>query len=209
MSVSHRVVLRHLVFATDLMGTATFAAEGAITGVAVHLDIFGVLVLAFVTALGGGIIRDVLLGSLPPSAVRDWRYPAIALATGLLVFFLHASTSAMHAPFSTVLDAAGLSFCAVTGATKALEYELHPLLAMLIGAIAGVGGGTIRDLLISEIPSILKADVYAVAALLGAAVVILLLKLKVPPKIASGGGVVACFTLRMVAVAHHWNLPHA
>lgn len=205
----HRGVLRHLVFATDLMGTALFAAEGASTGVVVHLDILGVLVLAFATALGGGLIRDVLLGSLPPNAIRDWRYPAVALATGLAMFLLHEPAAAMNAPLLIVLDAAGLSFCAVAGATKALEFDLHPLLATLLGGISGVGGGTIRDLLINRVPAVLRSDVYAAAALLGAAVVMLLLKLRVRPAVANLAGIASCFTLRMLAVSHHWNLPVA
>jgi uncharacterized membrane protein YeiH len=133
----------------------------------------------------------------------------IALSTGLLVFLLHASTSDTHAFVMTTLDAAGLSFCAVAGATKALEFDMHPLHATLLGGISGVGGGTIRDLLLNRVPSVLHSDVYATAALFGSAIAIILLKLKVRPKIASPAGIVACFALRMVAVTHHWNLPIA
>ena len=208
MRLFNRIVLGRLILITDLLGTALFAAEGATTGIYVHLDVLGVLVLAFATALGGGLIRDVLLGALPPNSIRDWRYPAIALFTGLVFFLLHTPFSKMNEPLLLVLDAAGLSLCAVTGATKALECQIHPLLATLLGGISGVGGGTIRDLLINRIPSVLRSDVYAAAALLGAAVV-LLVKLKVRPEIANLAGITACFTLRMLAVSHHWNLPTA
>ena len=209
MRIFNRIVVGHLVLVTDLPGTAVFAAEGAATGIYVHLDILGVLVLAFATALGGGLLRDVLLGALPPSSIRDWRYPAIALITGLVLFLLHTQSTRMNDPLLIALDAAGLSLCAVTGATKALEFQLHPLLAAILGGISGVGGGTIRDLLINRIPSVLRSDVYAAAALLGAAVVVALIKLRVRPEIANLAGIAACFTLRILAVRHHWNLPTA
>lgn len=191
------------------MGTATFAAEGASAGILSHLDLLGVLVLAFCTALGGGIIRDVLLGALPPSAMKNWIYPAIALSAGLITFVLHTPTSVPHTFLVTVLDAGGLSFCAIAGATKALEFKMHPLLCTLLGCISGVGGGTIRDLLIDRVPSVLRSDVYAAAALFGAAITITLLHLKVNPKAASFFGISACFGLRIYAVIHHWNLPVA
>jgi uncharacterized membrane protein YeiH len=204
-----RVKFQHLVLVIDLMGTALFAAEGAIAGILGHLDLLGVLVVAFCTALGGGILRDILLGALPPNAMRKWIYPTTALSAGLLIFLLPISTSAAHAFVMTVLDAAGLSFCAVAGATKALEFDMHPLHAILLGGISGVGGGTIRDLLLNRVPYVLHADVYATAALFGSAIAIILMKLKVRPQIASPAGIAASFALRMVAVTYHWNLPIA
>ena len=198
----------HLLLALDLIGTALSAAEGATTAMAVHLDLLGILVLSFVTALGGGIVRDVLIGSVPPSSIRDWRYAATALGAGLVMFGLHATTS-MNGWVVTTLDAAGLAFFAVAGATKAAEFGLHPLLATMMGGITGVGGGTLRDLLIARVPSVLNVDVYASAALLGAAVTLLLIQGKVPKTMATVAGVAACFTLRMVAVALGWNLPRA
>jgi uncharacterized membrane protein YeiH len=173
------------------------------------LDILGVIVLAFVTALGGGIIRDLLLGALPPNAIRDWRYPAIALVTGVAMFLLHARASTMASPLLLTLDAAGISFVAVAGATKALEFNLHPLLATMLGGISGVGGGTVRDMLINRIPLVLQADVYAAAALLGAAVAVLLIKVRVRPWVANAAGIAACFSLRMLAIRYHLNLPVA
>jgi uncharacterized membrane protein YeiH len=199
----------HLLLALDLMGTALFAAEGASTGVQAGLDVLGLLVLGFVTALGGGIVRDLLIGDVPPSSIRNWIYPAVALMAAAAVFVLHAYTASINPWLVTTLDAAGLSLFAVAGATKALEFRLHPLLATMMGGITGVGGGTIRDLLIGQVPKVLRADVYAAAALFGAAIVVLGMRLRLKPVVASTAGIVACFALRMLAVYYHWNLPRA
>lgn len=199
----------HLLLAIDLMGTALFAAEGASTAVQARLDLLGMLVLGFVTALGGGIVRDLLIGDVPPSSIRNWIYAAVALAAGVVVFVLHAYTSAMNTWLITTLDAAGLSFFAVAGAAKALEFRLHPLLATMMGGITGVGGGTIRDLLIGQVPKVLRSDVYAAAALFGAAITVLCLKFRLNPMVASTSGIAGCFALRMLAVYYHWNLPQA
>lgn len=191
------------------MGTALFAAEGASTAAQARLDLLGIMVLAFVTALGGEIVRDLLIGDIPPSSIRNWNYAAVALATGAAVFVLRAYSLGMNHWLLITLDAAGLGFFAIAGATKALEFQLHPLLATMMGGITGVGGGTIRDLLIGQVPKVLRSDVYAAAALFGAAITILCLKLKVNAVVASILGIVACFALRMLAVYNHWNLPGA
>ena len=209
MKAPFKVRLDSLLLAIDLVGTALFAAEGAATAMKVHLDILGVLTLAFVTAIGGGLIRDVLLGAVPPGSIRDWRYAGISFATGAVVFLLHISSFGSNDWILVTLDAAGLSFFAVAGATKALEYNLHPLLAVMMGGITGVGGGTARDILINRIPRVLQSDVYASAALLGSATTVLLLQAKVRPAIANAGGILACFVTRMLAVRHGWNLPIA
>src|ERR1700678_3306948 len=199
----------HLLLAIDLVGTALFAAEGASTAVQARLDLLGMLVLAFVTALGGGIVRDLLIGDIPPGAIRNWNYAAVALATGAAVLLLRASASGINHWLVTTLDAAGLSFFAIAGATKALEFKLNPLLATMMGGITGVGGGTIRDLLIGQVPKVDRSDVYAPAALFGAAVTVLCLRVKVNAVTANSSGIVACFVLRMLAVYNHWNLPGA
>jgi uncharacterized membrane protein YeiH len=199
----------HLLLGLDLMGTALFAAEGASAAVQARLDVLGMMVLGFVTALGGGIVRDLLIGDVPPSSIRNWIYPATALAAAGAVFFLHVYTSAINPWVVTTLDAAGLSLFAVSGATKAIEFRLHPLLATMMGAITGVGGGTIRDMLLGQVPKVLRSDVYAAAALLGAAITIVCLTLKLRPVLASSLGLAACFLLRMMAVYYHWNLPRA
>jgi uncharacterized membrane protein YeiH len=199
----------YLLLAIDLVGTALFAAEGASVAAQARLDLLGMLVLAFVTALGSGIVRDLLIGDIPPGAIRNWHYATVALAAGGMVFLLHTFIPGMNHWLVTTLDAAGLSFFAISGATKALDFKLNPLLATMMGGITGVGGGTIRDLLIGQVPKVLRADIYAAAALFGAAITVLCLRCKVSPVIASSTGIAGCFALRMLAVYHHWNLPGA
>ncbi|MCU1324201.1 MAG: hypothetical protein JWM43_3850 [Acidobacteriaceae bacterium] len=196
-----------LLLVLDLLGTFVFAMEGASTGVQHELDLLGIMALAFVTALGGGIVRDLLIGSVPPNSINDWRYAATALFAAAVVFAGHNAVG--HIPYWLLitLDAAGLGFFAIAGAGKALDFGIHPLLAILLGGVTGVGGGTIRDILLAQIPGVLRTDIYAAAALLGAAVLVLGLRIKLRPAFASTLGIVACFTLRMVAVHEHWNLP--
>src|SRR5688572_1969709 len=154
----------------DLAGTFAFALNGALTAVrAARLDIVGVVTLGMITALGGGIIRDVLLGDLPPATFRDWRYLAVA-ATGGLVAFLLGRRLDRLAMVITVLDAAGLALFSVTGASKALDFGLGPAQAVILGAVTGVGGGTLRDVLLGRIPSVLHRELYAIPALLGAGI---------------------------------------
>jgi uncharacterized membrane protein YeiH len=198
-----------LLLAIDLVGTGLFAAEGASMALNAKLDLLGVLVIAVVTATGGGILRDVLLGDTPPSSVRDWRYFFTALVAGAGVFLLHSATHFENLSLITLLDAAGLSFFAVAGAAKAVQFGLHPLLCIMMGGITAVGGGAIRDVLINRVPIVLRGDVYATAALLGAAVTVTCLRLKLHPAVASSLGIVCCFALRMMAVHFHWNLPGA
>ncbi|HTZ90260.1 MAG TPA: trimeric intracellular cation channel family protein [Alloacidobacterium sp.] len=199
----------NLLLAIDLIGTLVFAVEGAMAAVQGNLDILGLMVLAFATALGGGIIRDVLIGAVPPNSIRDWRYPAVAFAGGAVVFFQNSFVNKVPESLIVTLDAAGLALFAVAGAAKALDYNIHPFLATLMGGITGVGGGTIRDVLLARIPSVLHSDVYAAAALAGAAAMILSLKVKIRPAVATAVGFAVCFVLRMIAVHQHWNLPKA
>src|SRR6476469_3427735 len=157
----------------DLVGTFAFALNGALTAIrAVHVDIVGVITLGVITAVGGGIIRDVLLGALPPATFDDWRYLAVAAAGGLIAFlfsrWLTRFTSAID-----VLDAAGLSLFAVTGAGKALELGIGPVQAIILGAVTAVGGGTVRDVLIQRVPSVLSSGLYAIPALIGSMVVVI------------------------------------
>lgn len=196
-----------LLLAIDLIGTLVFAIEGAMAAVQGNLDILGLMVLAFATALGGGIIRDVLIGAVPPNSIRDWRYPVTAFVGGAVVFFQSSFVTKVPESLMITLDAAGLALFAVAGAAKALDYNIHPFLAMLMGGITGVGGGTVRDVLLAHIPSVLRSDVYAAAALAGAAAMILALKLKMRPALATIIGFAVCFALRMAAVHEHWNLP--
>jgi uncharacterized membrane protein YeiH len=191
----------------DLTGTLVFALEGALRAIRSELDFLGVLVLAFVTAVGGGIIRDQLIGATPPAAIRDWRYFGIAILGATAVTFFYQWVQAIPDQLIVTLDAAGLGLFAVAGVEKALDYDMHPLMAVVMGGITGVGGGTVRDLLLAQVPSVLRKDVYASAALAGGVVMVVLLKVKVPRAMAMAVGGSACFLLRMIAVAQHWNLP--
>jgi uncharacterized membrane protein YeiH len=192
----------------DLLGVFVFAFEGAMASRAGHFDTLGVLVLSFATALGGGIARDLLIGSRPVAAVSDWRYAAVAFSAGLLVFFFHGWLSQVPPFLITALDALGLSLCAVAGAEKALSYKIHPSVAVLLGGITGVGGGCIRDVLMNRSPCVLHTDIYAVAAIFGATVMVITQRrFSVGPSLASFAGGAACFALRLVAVWRNWQLP--
>jgi uncharacterized membrane protein YeiH len=198
-----------VLLAVDLVGTFVFAVEGALAGIRGELDLLGLLVVSFVTALGGGTVRDLLIGAVPPNSIRDWRYGAAAFAGGGAVFCFYQSFQHVPQQLLITLDAAGLALFAMAGAGKALEFGINPMIAVLMGVLTGVGGGTIRDVLMTRVPGILNTDIYASAALAGAAVMVIGLALKVPRTIAMTMGGVCCFVLRMVAVAKHWNLPKA
>jgi len=195
-----------LVRGADLAGTFVFAFQGALAAIAGHLDLFGDLVLAFATALGGGVIRDVLMGDLPPSALRGWSYPCTAFLAGAIVFAFHPYVEVPRQLLLT-LDAGGLALFAVAGTEKALDARLHPLSAVLLGTTTAVGGGTIRDLLLTQVPAILRVDVYATAAMFGAIVLVTARRLGVPRSLAALLGGLACFVLRMIAIRQHWQLP--
>jgi uncharacterized membrane protein YeiH len=197
-----------LTYALDLAGTFVFALSGAMAGVKQRLDLFGVLVLSFAAANTGGITRDILIGAIPPGAIGDWHYLAVSLAAGLLTFLF---PSRVHQQWNPVLlfDAAGLALFAVTGATKALAHGLNPVMATLLGMLTGIGGGMARDVLLAEIPVVLRADLYAVAALAGAAVVVGAHVFQLPsaPAVVVGAGL--CFALRVIAMRYGWRLPVA
>jgi uncharacterized membrane protein YeiH len=201
------VVPDRLLLAADMAGTLIFAIEGASAAIRGNLDLLGLMVLAFAVALGGGTIRDVLIGAVPPASLRDWRYPALAFSGALIAFALHRTIEGMPPNVLMVLDAAGLSLFAIAGTRKALLYDLHPFIAVLLGAITGVGGGVIRDLFLGQIPNVLRADIYATAALIGSACMIAAGKLRLSPAVSAMLGGTVCFLLRVISVWRHWNLP--
>jgi uncharacterized membrane protein YeiH len=196
-----------LLLALDLTGTFAFAVNGALTAVrAAKLDIVGVIALGMITALGGGIIRDVLIDRLPPATFSDWRYLAVAAGGGLIAFAFGRHLDRLSSPIN-VLDAAGLSLFAVTGASKALESGLGPTQAVILGAITGVGGGTLRDVLIRRIPSVLSSGLYAIPALLGAGVTVGAAELHLYGLPAAVVAAVLCFAVRMLGVHFDLNAP--
>jgi uncharacterized membrane protein YeiH len=192
----------------DLIGTFVFALSGATAGVKHKLDIFGILVLSFAAANSGGIARDLLIGAVPPPGLSDWRYIVVPLLAGLFTFFWYPVLDRLSSSV-LVFDAAGLAVFAVSGALKALAFHLGPLPSMLLGMLTGIGGGVARDILVTEIPTVLRAQLYAVAALAGAAVVVIGKMLNVPSEALAVGGAVLCFSLRYIAIRRGWNLPTA
>ncbi len=197
-----------LLYALDLGGTFVFALSGAMAGVQNRLDLFGVLVLSFAAANTGGITRDLLIGAVPPGAVSDWHYLGASLLAGLLTFFFPARIRREWSPV-LLFDAAGLALFAVTGAGKALAHGLNPVMATLLGMLTGIGGGMARDLLLAQVPTVLRSDLYAVAALAGAAVVVAAAVLQLPPAPAALAGAALCFGVRVLAIKHGWQLPVA
>jgi uncharacterized membrane protein YeiH len=189
----------------DFAGTFVFALSGATAGVRRRLDLFGVLVLGFAAATAGGITRDLLIGALPPVAIRDWAYPVIAAVAALIVFFQYPLIERLKHPVQ-VFDAAGLALFAVLGAQKALIYGLNPLAAVMLGVLSGIGGGMARDIMLAEIPTVLRAEVYAVAALLGAAVVVGVEALGLPAHLGMIAGGLLCFAVRVLAIRHNWQI---
>ena len=208
MIVNGHVLVNTLLVAFDLGGTFVFALSGATAAVKHRLDLFGVLVLSFAAGNSGGIARDVMIGATPPAAVSDWRYIAVSILAGLITFFWYRIINRLSSPV-LVFDAAGLALFAVAGAGKALAFHAGPVAATLLGMLTGIGGGMVRDVLVREIPTVLRTELYAVAALMGAAVVVMGRLLHLPSAAAAGAGAVLCFGLRLMAMRRGWQLPIA
>lgn len=206
--LSEQILVNTALAAFDLTGTFVFALSGATVGVKKRLDLFGVLVLSFAAGNSGGIARDVMIGALPPAAIRDWRYIAVSILAGLVTFYWYRVIDRMRSPV-LLFDAAGLALFAVSGASKALTFQAGPVAAVLLGMLTGIGGGMVRDVLIREIPTVLRTELYAVAALIGAAVVVVGSMLQWPAPVAAVSGAVLCFVLRFLAMRRGWHLPMA
>lgn len=192
----------------DLGGTFVFAISGAVAAINRRLDIFGILVLSFVAGNFGGIGRDILIGAVPPAALTDGRYLLVSVLAGLITFFSYAGVDRLRNPV-LLFDAVGLSFFAVAGAQKAVESGLSPVMSALLGMLTGIGGGMTRDVLLTEIPQVLRSDLYAVAALLGASIVVLGHVLDLSYGVSALAGGALCFALRFMAIRHGWHLPVA
>jgi uncharacterized membrane protein YeiH len=195
------------VLVLDLAGTLVFALNGALTAIrSVRVDIVGVVTLGMITAMGGGIVRDVLIGRLPPATFSDWRYLAVAGVGALIAFALGRRLDRISLSIN-VFDALGLSFFAVTGATKALEAGLGPVQAVILGAITAVGGGTLRDVLMGQVPSVLSSGLYAIPAVVGAAITVVAVRLGVDGPAAALVAALACFTIRMLGLRFDIDAP--
>src|SRR6185312_12782771 len=204
---SQEVVSTFLV-AFDLTGTFVFALSGAMAAVKHRLDAFGVLVLCFVTGNAGGITRDIMIGALPPAAISEWRYVAVSILAGLIVFFAYPLINRLSRPV-LLFDAAGLGLFCVAGADKALAFHAGPVAAVLLGMTTGIGGGMVRDVLVMEIPTVLRTELYAVAALLGAAFTVGGHSLGMSLHVAAPVGAALCIGLRLLAIRYGWHLPIA
>jgi uncharacterized membrane protein YeiH len=193
--------------AVDLTGTFAFALSGALTAVrTARLDIVGVVTLGIITAIGGGMVRDILLDDLPPATFSDWRYLTVATAGSLVAFWWGHGLDRLWKPI-LVLDAAGLSLFSVSGALKALEFDMGFAQAVLLGAMTGVGGGTLRDVLIREVPAVLSSGLYAIPALVGALLVVAGQRLGAPALPSAVAAAVVCFLIRMVGVRFGLEAP--
>lgn len=194
----------------DLVGIFVFAISGALLAVRKNFDVFGIAVLAEVTALGGGLFRDMVIGAVPPAAFTDLGYFSTPLLAALLVFFLHPEVERIQVAVN-VFDAAGLGLFCVAGTTKAYEYGLGLTPSAALGLATAVGGGVLRDVLANEVPSLLRwdRDLYAVPAIVGATMVVLCIRYDVLSPFTSGLAAVTAFVLRLLAMRFHWRAPRA
>jgi uncharacterized membrane protein YeiH len=194
-----------VILVLSLLGTFVFGLSGGSAAVRGRLDIFGVVVLAVAVGMAGGIARDVLIGR-PPETFRDWRYLAAAGAAGLLTFLAPRSVERSQHRID-VLDAAGLALFCVAGASTALDFDVPPVQAVVLGAITGIGGGMLRDILLNEIPEVLRGGLYAVPAILGAAVVVIAAEAGSQSTLFPVLGMLVCFVVRMVGLRRGIQLP--
>ncbi|MBV0892351.1 trimeric intracellular cation channel family protein [Paracoccus sp. Z118] len=192
----------------DLAGTFVFALSGAMLAVQRRLDLFGITVLAVSAGLFGGMLRDVALGATPPAALEDTRYLLATFAAAAVIFFGHRLMDRLLRPVM-VLDALGLGLFAVSGCRKALLAGLDPLAAIILGILTAVGGGALRDMLVAEVPHVLRDEVYALAALVGAGIVAAGYAWGWSDAWAAGAGVVIAAALRIVSVWRGWRAPRA
>ena len=197
-----------LLITLDLIGTFVFALSGAAAGIKHRLDLFGVLVLSIAAATAGGLMRDVLIGSIPPAAISDLRYIFVAVFAGLFMFWAPRIVDRLrHAVL--LCDAVGLTLFVISGTYKALSFGLNPVAACLLGVLTGIGGGMARDLLVQEIPTVLRREIYAVAGLAGALVIALGHYWNLHPTGVATVAAVLCFGLRLISIRRNWHLPVA
>ena len=192
----------------NLAGTFAFGLTGGILAVRKKMDLFGVLVLSVATGLGGGITRDLILGRVPPATLVDWRFLAVAVIAGLLVF-VDFRQIIRWSRFVTAFDAVGLAIFTVTGTTIALSAGLGPVPSVLLGMLTGIGGGALRDILAAEIPLVLRSEIYAVASLLGAIIISIADQAQVLGPMVEVLAAAAVFFLRMISVSRGWKIPVA
>ncbi len=197
----------NLIQILDLFGTMAFAATGALKAVEHRLDIFGVIFLAAITGLAGGIIRDVILGIIPPSGISELSYVSIAIITAVAVFYLYPRIKSQMGLFLTS-DAVGLGVFTIIGATIALNtYGFNVLLMVFAGMITAIGGGIIRDVLVNETPLVFRKELYASISFVGVLLYILLIYEGISLEISSIICIVFVTVFRIMAIHYKWNLP--
>ncbi len=192
----------------DLLGTAAFAASGALAGVQRRMDLLGVVVLGLVTAVGGGTVRDVLLGSIPPFCFNDENYLYLSIVVALLVFYFHHSLDFLHRPL-LYFDALGLGTFLVIGTGKALKYEAGFLVAVMMGVTTATAGGVIRDVLSDQVPFILQKEIYATACIVGGILYYALYQVGVNESVTAVISALVVVVIRVIAIHRHWSLPVA
>lgn len=199
----------HVARMLDLAGVFAFAVSGGLLAVRKHYDVVGLAALALVTALGGGTLRDVLLGDLPPTVLATPSYLVVPLGAAALVFLAHDVIERRLATSVLVFDAAGLGLFCVTGTLKAMEFGAPAVAAVLLGTITATGGGVIRDTLVGDHPVVFRADgvLYAVPAATGALAVVLLSWTSLPPSITSVAIAVLVVVWRLAALRRGWHAP--
>ena len=192
--------------ALQLAGILAFALSGALVGVRRNLDVLGVVVVGAATGTGGGILRDILLGVHPPVSFLHWPNLAVAVAGSLAVFFVHPGLTRIR-HFEVVFDAFGLGLFSANGAALALASGQPPVTSVLVGTIAAIGGGVIRDMLVNTVPGVLTRELYAVSALVGASLSVAVVALGGDVIVASLVGGTVAIVLRLTSVARGWHLP--
>ena len=192
----------------ELAGTFAFALSGAVAARDRGLDWFGIMAIAFTVACGGGVVRDLCLGAVPPAGLTDWRYLAVALLAALMTMGVRSLVARLAHPV-LLFDALGLGLFAVAGAQKTLALGHGSELALLLGMVTAVGGGVARDVLLNRVPVILQREIYASAALVGAGIEVAGNRLGWASDARTWLALATCFALRYLSLRYRWNLPNS
>lgn len=190
----------------DILGTIAFAVSGVYAAMEKRLDLFGVIIIAFVTAIGGGTIRDLMIGDLPVSWIRNINYTFIILGTTAVVL-LFRNVMKNFQKTLLVFDSIGLGLFTIVGIEKGIQFGLHPVVCVALGTITGCFGGVIRDMLINTIPIIFKKEIYASACIAGGTIYFVLLMVGVNTQLNEAISIICIFVIRILAIRYDWRLP--
>lgn len=191
----------------DILGTIAFAVSGVFAAMHKKLDVFGVLIIAFVTAIGGGTIRDLMIGDLPVSWMKNINYTLIIVATTLIVILFRSTINNFQKTL-LVFDSIGLGFFTILGVQKGILFGLHPIVCIALGTITGCFGGVIRDMMLNNIPVIFRKEIYATACIAGGIVFLVLRKTPLHPWLIEAIPIICVFVFRMLAIRYDWKLPN-